>query len=296
MRGSLSLKQLTLNVWLVETIRNAPAPGITLSELQKLWKQKKNHTGLLVRSTMTAHRKEIEAFFGVVIDSPNKKHYRIKNPEQLSFNTLANELLASVQEYLFLDEYRDLGNHIQPEQILAGREYLHPIGDAIRHHNKLCVRYQKFTDSEPYEAILHPYCLKADRGRWYLLAHKENSQHTDAPVQHFALDRTLALSVLTDTFKPMKDLDLDEYYRDCFGVYHDYETYPVRDVLVAVRQWVAPYLRTLPIHHSQCEVEAPSVPQQDDSDDWVYFRYHLSPSPDFQGELAKWGDDARIVE
>ncbi len=299
MTGTLTIKQLTLDVWLLEQLRHAPSPGLTLEELQKRWVANPLHEGVLGRTTMTRHRQMIEGFFGIIINSPDKKHYRIANPEQLHLNTLANELLASVQEYLFLDEYRDLGAAIQPAQIWEGLSYLHPIGDALRHHNKLHVRYQKFTDEEPYDAILHPYCLKADKGRWYLLAHKEDSEHQ---AQTFALDRTISLNAIQETFTPNPEIDPETWFKDCFGIWRDFEHFPVQDIAVACTEQVAHYLRTLPLHHSQQEIGKEQLEGHqkekisDNESCTVYFLFHISPSPDFISELLKWGNDLIILK
>ena len=280
---ALKLKTLALDIWLLEQLREAPAPGLTLEELQRRWKSNPQHTGLLGRSTLTRHRQMLKENFDIVVHTPDKKHYSLANPEKLALDSLANELLASVQEYLFLDDYRDLGDALQPQQIWAGMEYLHAIGDAIRQHRKLRVRYQKFSDDRPYEAILHPYCLKACQGRWYLLAVKEGSEH---PVQTFALDRTLSLHMTRDTFCPDDRLDVRNYFRDAFGVWVDTEHYPARDITVAVTPQVAQYWRTLPLHHSQ-----QSLGQQDGE---CLFRFHIAPTPDFLGELRRW--EAREVK
>lgn len=298
MIGNLSLKQLTLDVWLLEQLRHEPDPGLTLEELQKRWTANPLHEGTLGRSTMTRHRQMIKGFFGIIINTPDKKHYRIANPEQLHLNTLANELLASVQEYLFLDEYRDLGAAIQPPQIWEGLAYLRPIGNALRHHKKLRIRYQKFTDMEPYDAVLHPYCLKADKGRWYMLAYKEGSEHQ---AQTFALDRTLSLSVMQEDFTPNNQIDPEHYFDDCYGIWHDFEHFPVRVFQIACTEHVAHYLRTLPLHHSQVEIGKEQLTDHQEekiSDNklcTVYFQFHISPSPDFISELLKWGNEIVIL-
>ena len=296
MTGTLSLKQLTLDVWLLEQLRQAPAPGLTLEELKTRWTENPSHEGVLGRTTLTRHRQMIEEFFGVVIHTPDKKHYCIKNPEQLALDTLANDLLASVQEYLFLDEYRDLGSAIQPQQIWAGLDYLRPIGEALRHGYKLHVRYQKFTDAEPYEAILHPYCLKADKGRWYLLAHKETSE---LDVQVFALDRMTHLTVMETRFERNPEIDPATYFRDCFGVWRDYERYPVHNLYVVCTERVGQYLRTLPLHHSQkeCHGDVGNFRFPDSKHVFPYmFFYRISLSPDFIGELCKWDGEIRIIQ
>lgn len=280
MPSRLSLRFLVFDVWLIEQLRNAPACTLKLEDLKLRWTKHPHHTEGLSRTTLTRHRQMIKDFFGLVIDSPDKKHYRIANPEQLQMKSMANDLLASLQDFLFLDEYRDLGIAIQPEEILGGLDYLRPIAEAIRHRKKLHVTYQKFTDVEPYEATLHPYCLKASLGRWYVLAEKEGSEH---PVQTFALDRIQSLQMMKQSFRVKRSINPATYFHDCFGIWHDFENYPVQDVTIEVTPRVAHYLRTLPLHHSQREV----------SD--CYFQYHISPSPDFLGELHRWGDEVKIV-
>ena len=288
MNNAHSLAQLQFDVWLIEQLQMAPSPGLSLVELERRWLATPGRSGGLSRDRLTTHRQNIGKLFGIKIMSPDRKHYRIMNPESLRLDSLANDLLKSIQNYAFLQEYKDLGSLIQPEQIETGSRYLQQIGQALRNRQKLRVTYQKFTDVAPYDAILHPYCLKADKGRWYILAHKEGSEHQE-PAQCFALDRTLRLSLLPDTFRPNPAIDPDTYFHDCFGVWHDYDTYPVRDITIECTENVAHYLRTLPLHHSQKELRGKG-------DGIIHFHYHISPSPDFFGELSKWGEELWIED
>lgn len=289
MEKNISLKQLSTCVWILEELRKAGDTGLTLVQLdEKMRDRTKGKTGL-TRSSLTRRRKEIQLLFNINVESPDKKHYYIMNKEQLALDTLANDLLASVQEYLFLDTYRDLGALIQPMEIENGMEFLHVIGDALRSKNKLKIRYQKFSDTEPYEAIVHPYCLKASMGRWYLFGHKENnSQGLD--VQSFALDRTINITPLKEKFSPNKEFDPETYFKDSFGTWVEKETYPVCDITIATSLRVASYLRTLPLHHSQKEILSST------SNDKTFFTFHISPTPDFIGELRRWGGEVEIIE
>lgn len=288
MNNSCSFSQFKFDVWLIEQLQSAPFPGLTLEELRNRWIVTPGHRGSLSRDMLTAHRKSIQSFLGLKIESPDRMHYCIANPEVLKLDSLANDLLKSIQNFVFLQEYKKLGNLIQPEQIETGSRHLQQIGQALRDKRKLRITYQKFTDEEPYDAIVHPYCLKADKGRWYIFAQKEESE-CDGLLQCFALDRTKSLEVMSDTFIPNPEVDLDAYFRDCFGVWHDYNTYPVQDITISCAEEVAHYLRTLPLHHSQREDAYREGP-----DARVIFHYHISPSPDFLGELKKWGDGIRI--
>lgn len=290
MNNAFSLSQLTFDVWLIEQLQRAPYPGLTLEELRQRWITAPSHIGSLSRDKLTTHRQKIKALFGLEISAPNRLHYRIMNPEVLKIDSIANDLLKSIQCYAFLSEYKDLGNLIQPEQIETGSRYLPIIGQALRNKQKLSITYQKFTDVEPYDAILHPYCLKADKGRWYILAYKEGNEH-EIPAQCFALDRTLSLSLTSETFIPNPEIDVAAYFRECFGIWHDYENYPVRDFTISCTERVAHYLRTLPLHRSQVEDTF-----REGEEGRIIFHYHISPSPDFLGELRRWGEEVKIKD
>ena len=289
MKNPRSISYFVFDVWLIQQLQFAPS-GLTLEELKKLWIERPEHRGNLSRDMLTTHRKGIKDFLGLRIEAPDRMHYCIMNPEVLKLDSLANDLLKSIQNFVFLQEYKDLGDLIQPEQIETGACFLQMIGQALRDKRKLSITYQKFIDEAPYHAIVHPYLLKADKGRWYIFAHKEGSEHQDY-VQCFALDRTKRLEVIPDTFVPNPEVDMVEYFRDCYGVWHDYEIYPVRDITISCTEKVAHYLRTLPLHHSQREDAYREGP-----DARIIFHYHISLSPDFIGELKKWGDGIRIKE
>ena len=289
MKNPRSISYFVFDVWLIQQLQFAPS-GLTLEELKKLWIERPGHRGNLSRDMLTTHRKGIKDFLGLRIEAPDRMHYCIMNPEVLKLDSLANDLLKSIQNFVFLQEYKDLGDLIQPEQIETGACFLQMIGQALRDKRKLSITYQKFIDEAPYHAIVHPYLLKADKGRWYIFAHKEGSEHQEY-VQCFALDRTKRLEVIPETFVPNPQVDMVEYFRDCYGVWHDYESYPVRDITISCTEKVAHYLRTLPLHHSQREDAYREGP-----DARIIFHYHISPSPDFIGDLKKWGDGIKIKE
>lgn len=288
MKTIFSFAQFKFDIWLIEQLQMTPPPGPTLEDLRDRWLALPGHVGILSRDMLTTHRQAIKDFMGIVISAPDRMHYRIMNPEALALDSLANDLLKSIQNYSFLQQYKELGKQIQPEQIETGSRYLRLIGQALRDKQKLRITYQKFSDENPYDAIVHPYCLKADKGRWYILAYKEGSECQE-PAQCFALDRTLRLTLLPETFVPNRRIKVATYFRDCFGVWRDYEHYPVRRIVITCTDKVAHYLRTLPLHHSQKEIRCKE-------EGYASFRYRISPSPDFIAELRKWGDEVKVEE
>jgi len=202
-------------------------------------------------------------------------------------------MVANLLQTQFLQEFRDLQDSIQPLQIARGNEYLRSIGLSLRQHRKLRIEYQKF-DTTPTSCVLHPYCLKAFSGRWYLFAHKEHSEHPNLLLQNFALDRILSLTPLQEAFIPDKRINIQKYFHDAYGVWVNSTDYPPQDITIACTSEVAHYLRTLPLHHTQQEIT--DAERATDTLLPYRFRLHISLTPDFVGELRRWGEGLKIME
>ena len=59
-------------------------------------------------------------------------------------------------------------------------------------------------------------------------------------------------------------------------------------VIVRAHKWMPNYLRTLPLHHSQRELE--STP------DYTDFSYDIRPTSDFLGELLRHSNGIEVLE
>lgn len=72
---------------------------------------------------------------------------------------------------------------------------------------------------------------------------------------------------------------------DSFGII--VEDVDVQDIRVKVHGMQRQYVRALPLHRSQKEVEA--------SDGYSVFAYRMKPSFDFKQELLSWGADVEVL-
>ncbi len=203
-------------------------------------------------------------------------------------------LMASTMlEVEFLQTYRDLGARIQPYARPHGSNFLLPIGEAMSKNKLIRVTYQKFSDIEPYDCILAPHALKIFEGRWYLFAVKwmSESEIKSMPLgykgyglQSFALDRMLNVSMTRRRLELLKGFDAETFFEPFFGVYCHMGDKP-KKILVHASEEDAHYIRTLPIHHSQKEVEHNEftlklVPARD-------FEIYMRRFPDTTWEVVK---------
>lgn len=283
-----SLESLLCDAYIMEALFTHQTEGITRDEIIAGWQQFCRERGAkcaLSRQTFIRHKKTLESF-GLKIRCGEGYRYRLSNRRQISHNPLLSSTMECVLELLFSTRYRKLGKAVTPRSMTTGSLLLFGLADAIEQGVKVRVRYEPF-GREGYEAVLHPYCLRADQDRWYVLAYKEDNTH-GLPAQVFALDRMKDIQLTQDPYPEPTAIDPLTYFDNAFGVFVGGE-YPPQHVTLLADRTVSDYLTTLPLHHSQTlPVEQP--------DGRYLFRLHLSITPDFTGALMRWGDHLEVIE
>ena len=133
---------------------------------------------------------------------------------------------------------------------LKGLQFLDQLYTAIAEKQVLKIRYQSFEAQEAQEIFIHPYYLKEYQNRWYLLGYHD-SKHR---IVRLGLDRMISVSIAWQTFRPNKDFNPEEHFRDVVGV-TVYEKSEVEEVRLCIDAQHAAYHLTKPLHHSQQLIE-----------------------------------------
>lgn len=191
------------------------------------------------------------------------------------FNTLtvSNLMMDSI----------DIKHKILFEEIPVGEQYLPIIIEALKKNTVLEMTYQSFWRDEANTFMIEPYCLKAFKQRWYMVA---RSPYYDK-ILVYALDRVEALEPTALHFEYPEDFVGEEYFKDCFGIFADRE-YDVETVKLKVSAGQANYLRTLTLHQTQEEIEQ--------TDEYSIFTVQLRPTYDFRQEILSMGSDIEVLE
>ena len=103
----------------------------------------------------------------------------------------------------------------------------------------------------------------------------------------YALDRIKALEPTERKFKLPKKFDAAKFFEDYYGIIISDEEFDVCPVALKVDSWQSKYLRTLPLHHTQVEVER--------NDEFSIFEYRLCPSFDFRQKLLSMGETVEVL-
>ena len=278
MKPSLIFSQY---VWLVNTLRRFGR--MTLEEINEKWQDDEVADGNpLSRSTFNRHRDAVLDMFGVIIECDAQDGYRyyIENPEVLEDDSLERWMLNSLTVGSVLADSQSIHDRILLENVPAGEEHLLTLIRAIKSGNKVEVGYARFGHSG-YNIYVAPYALKLWHQRWYLLASNGRYMIT------YALDRMRSVRILSEKFKLPEDFSPAEFFEDFYGVLTD-DTVPLQHIRIRTYGNTPDYLRTLPFHHSQKEVET--------TDDYTDFTLDIRPTFDFIGALGAAGDGLEVLE
>ena len=278
MKPSLIFSQY---VWLVNTLRRYNR--MTLEELNDKWIRDEVADGNpLSRSTFNRHRDAVLDMFGVIIECDAQDGYRyyIDNPEVLDDDSLERWMLNSLTVGSVLADSESIHDRIILENVPAGEEHLQTLIKAIKSGNKVKVEYARFGHSS-YCIDVAPYALKFWHQRWYLLA--SNGKYLIT----YALDRMRDVNILEDKFKLPEDFSAAAFFNEFYGVLTD-SSIPLQHVRIRTCGYTTNYVRTLPFHHSQKEVET--------TDDYSVFTLDIRPTYDFVGALAASSEELEVLE
>ena len=271
-------------VWLVETIYKAKQ--ISFEEINQKWLENdmSEDKPLSIR-TFHKWRIAIEEMFGLIIENEQGGRYRyyIQNADELKNGSMRSWLFNTLTVSNLMMENVSVKDKVLFEEIPDGEQYLPAILEALKKNLILGMSYQSFSRDETHTFEVEPYCLKAFKQRWYLIA---RSPYYDK-VMIYALDRVKWLGLTEKSFRYPKDFNAEEFFEDCFGIIAD-QSIDVETVKIKVSAGQANYLRSLTLHQTQREIER--------NDEYSIFTVRLRPTFDFRQEILSQGCDIEVLE
>ena len=271
-------------VWLVETIYKAKK--ISFEKINQRWVDNDLSEGkpLPIR-TFHKWRQAIEEMFGLIIENENGGQYRyyIENADELKSGSMRSWLFNTLTVSNLMMESASIKDKILFEEIPDGEQYLPVILDALKNSHVLGMTYQSYSRDEANTFEVEPYCLKAFKQRWYLVA---RSPYYDK-IMIYSLDRVKWLGLTEKSFKYPKDFIPEEFFEDSFGIIADPKV-KIETVKLKVSAGQANYLRSLTLHQTQKEIER--------TDEYSIFIVRLRPTFDFRQEILSQGCDIEVLE
>lgn len=269
-------------VWLIDIINRHGY--IKLDAINDAWKRSiLNVEGTKIpERTFFNHTKAIQDMFGIEIRSERGLGYHISNRREIEHDGVRSWLLQSLSLTNVLNETSDMRSRIIFEHVPSSLPHLSELIQAMRDGHQINLTYQSFRNPESFTFPAQPYCLKMFKQRWYLLA--KTPKYSFPTI--YSLDRIKDVEELDEPFTMPADFNADEFFSKFYGIIIGEGT---EASIVKVKVWdqQVEYFRTLPLHHSQKEIET--------TPEYTIFQYYLVPSYDFCQELLSNGDMVQVL-
>ena len=166
----------------------------------------------------------------------------------------------------------------------TGVENVQIILEAIDKKRGIECDYYSYNKKSVKQQKLIPYFLRTWENRWYLVAEPDNHHHGQSV---FALERMDNIRLTEEKMLPSTDIDIEDYFDGCFGINHSDEAKPEK-IRIKVYGNQVEYIKALPIHESQKEVEI--------SEEWSIFEYRLVPCYNFYQQLLWHREKIELLE
>lgn len=275
-------------VWVIDTIYRAKK--ISFKELNERWLSADIGRGVEIpKRTFDNWRYVIWDMFGIDIVNEGRGEYRyyISNEEDISRNGLRSWLYSTFCVSNVLANSQSIKDRILLEYVPSGQEYLQTIIEAMKENRVLNVTYHSYWKDEENNFDVQPYCVKLFRQRWYMVGRSTYTYYYEKGPRIYSLDRILSLHAKEETFVLPKDWNAKDFFGGCFGIIAD-QSIQIQQVKLKVSSGQANYIRGLPLHESQEEVER--------NEEYSIFTYRLRPTFDFQQEILWNGEDVEVLE
>ena len=271
-------------IWLVNTIARGP---ITRAQIDEKWA----HSAVndykqdgIPESNFHRWRRVIELMFDIEIKCDSVGRYYIEEEDKSRNADLHRRLLTMMGVNSLLKDSKDLRDKILFESVPSGELYLAPIIEALRDQYAIQMTYQGFGKPNPSTFIVEPYCVKMFKQRWYVLARSTG----DKKLRVYGLDRIHAMVPTAQKYKIPANFDAERFFRDAYGVTVLSDQQQPEQVVISIDEGQAEYLRTLPLHPSQKEIEP--------INGYPAFSFYVYPSDEFQRELYAYGSYVEVHE
>jgi hypothetical protein len=291
---------LRRHIWILSKLYENPK-GLTYKEFSAEWERTElnsRHTSLPKRTFADCLRAIEEAFdIDISSDARNGYRYRIVNREWLEKDNVKDWLLSAFAVNGLLQDSKGLRDRVMYETIPSGNVYLLKVLDCMKENRIINLIYQDFFDEEPHEILLEPYFVRVFHQRWYVIGVMRNAHDGEEPeerikqgrIRRYALDRVKQLDATEDTFKLPRGFTVESYFADAFGIIVEPEVLKAERIRIKATDinHRRDYMRKLPLHWSQREVEKHS--------DYSVFEVTVMPTYDFIQHILSMSSEVEVL-
>lgn len=279
------MSQLKKCLYIIDLLRRRGP--MTLSEINKSFRYSPLYDKNIEPRTFARYKDFIALNFPYYIEFNNRtKKYELFRDDPLygEDHSLYEYLLSAYH----IQSLSELAIKHQDKIVITeaptGVENVHIILEAIDKQRGIECSYYSFTKDTVKDQTIIPYFLKTWEQRWYLVGEPANRHHKPAV---YALERMDDIKLTDEIMHPSENIAPEEYFDGSFGVNHSDDQKPETLRIKVYGSQVA-YIRTLPIHDSQKEIET--------TEEWSIFEYRLVTCFNLYQELLWHREKLEVLE
>ena len=278
----------TLNryIWLVDTLIRAGQRGLTFEEINDKYRYNDSisNGGEYALRTFHDHRKVVEELFGIeIVCNRSDNRYYIRDTDDIkSPGYFRKWLLETISLNNTIAANKRLRDRILLEEVPSTTPALVPLLSAMRENITVNFQYHPFDKDvvNPYNDF-QPWTLKMYKRRWYVYG-----SVPEKGLRIFSLDRISDVESTGQFFRLPEDFDAEAVFFGTFGAYVTVKDEP-QTILIKTDEWQAKYLRSLPLHKSQEEVER--------TPEYSIFSLFVKPTYDLKQEILTMNIHAEVL-
>jgi len=270
-------------IWLVDVIYRSG--NITFEEINRQWKQDELSKGeSLPLRTFHNHKDAIAELFGIHIGC-NKRNgyvYFIESKNAIANSSIQSQLFNTLSINNWVCENPQMKERVFWENIPSGYTLLRSILEAMKEGRSIEIRYKSVWRNYVDTFEIEPYCVKVFQSNWYLIA---RDPYLDK-IRIYTVDWIESLRRMERKFKISKTFQLEKFLKHNFGMQID-ESIQAEVVRIKADDNMRKYLRSLPLHASQEEIEIRERKS--------VFQYFLAPTLDFSQKILSFGAAVEVI-
>lgn len=270
-------------IWLVDTVMRAGEKGLTLRQIAERYEQDENISDgePYARRTFQRHRDEVLDLFGIEIECySDGSEYRYRIADNSSNDYFRRWLLDSIAVNRIVTDSREVARYISIES--TNNTALPIVLEALKDLRLVNFDYKPYRkESSTHYFNFQPHALKMFERRWYLIGRYHKTHRT------FALDRMTNVVLQEESFKRDPKFDLEKMFSGSYGII--VEDIPVESIWLKVEAHQANYLRSLPLHRSQMELNSKS-------EDYAIFALRVRPTFDLRQKILSLGSAVEVLK
>ena len=267
---------------IIKKLRKHPATFTEIADFLSRESEFESYNFNVSKRTFQRDIKDIQAIYKIdIIYDSSLRAYHIDSDVQPEAN---ERILEAFDTFNALNISDRLSNHIHFEKRRPqGTENLYGLLHAIKNQLQIKFTYQKYWEQDLTQRIAEPYALKEFQNRWYVLA----NDLKDNTIKSFALDRLTNLDITKRHFHTVKDFNVNEHYKYCFGIVSPNGLEP-QEVILSFDSHEGKYIKSLPLHESQEILK--------DNQEELLIKLKLVVTHDFVMEILSHGEYVKVIK